>query len=108
MLEAIQHAEEIVSAQPFNEYQANRTAKRAVERLMQIITEASIHLTDEDKMLCEYTEWPAMRSLGNRIRHAYFSLDDQQVWLIVKDDLPILKNAIERTIREHFPNESSA
>ena len=103
MLHAIQHAEEIAGAQTFEQYQADRTTKRAIERLVQIITEASIHLTDEDKSLCQYTQWQAMRGLGNRIRHAYFSLNDRQIWLIVKDDLPPLKTAVEQTLREHFP-----
>jgi uncharacterized protein with HEPN domain len=106
ILEAIQHAEEIVAAQTFEAYQTDRTAKRAVERLLQIITEASIYLTDEDKQLCDYGEWRDMRNLGNRIRHAYFSLDDCQVWLIVNDDLPRLKSAVEKTLRTHFPSGS--
>ena len=102
MLQAIQHAEEIAGTQTFEEYLANRTTKRAIERLVQIITEASIQLTDEDRSLCKYTQWQAMRGLGNRIRHTYFSLDDRQIWLIVKDDLPSLKAAVEQTLREHF------
>ena len=103
ILDAIQHAEEIVAGKSFNEYQQDRTLKRAVERLLMIVTEAAIKLSDDDKKLCAYTEWRSMRDLGNRIRHAYFALDDQQIWLTVQDDFPPLKTAVENTLREHFP-----
>jgi uncharacterized protein with HEPN domain len=108
ILEAIKHAEEITGAQNFEEYQANRTNKRAVERLLMIITEASILLSEGDKQLCDYTDWRDMRNLGNRIRHAYFSLDDHQIWLIIKDDLPSLKKAVEKTLRDHFAGSSAS
>ena len=107
ILQAVQHAQEIVADKTLADYRKHRTERRAVERLLQIITEASILLTDEDRALCGYADWREMRSLGNRLRHGYFTLDDEQIWLIVQDDLPILKAAIQRTLREHFPELSS-
>jgi uncharacterized protein with HEPN domain len=104
ILDAIQHTEEIVTGKTFDEYQRDRTLKRAVERLLMIVTEAAIKLTDEDKKLCTYNEWRGMRDLGNRIRHAYFALDDYQIWLTVQDDFPPLKKAVEDALREHFPD----
>jgi uncharacterized protein with HEPN domain len=103
ILNAIQHTEDLVSGKSFEQYQQDRTIKRAVERLLMIVTEASILLTEEDKKLCGYTEWRSMRNLGNRLRHAYFALDDLQIWLTLQDDFPPLKAAVEQTLREHFP-----
>ena len=104
ILDAVNHTEEIIAEKTFDEYQQDRTAKRAVERLLMIVTEAAIKLSDDDRKLCAYTEWRSMRDLGNRIRHAYFSLDDQQIWLTVQDDFPLLKKAVEDTLRKHFPD----
>jgi uncharacterized protein with HEPN domain len=108
MLMAIEHAEDLSADRSFEQYESDRTAKRAMERLLQIITEASIHITDEEKALCDYAHWRDMRNLGNRLRHAYFSVDDKQIWLIVKDDLPLLKAAVEQTMRDHYPEFSGS
>ncbi len=39
-----------------------------------------------------------MRGLRNRIVHAYFGVDLQLVWEVVVDDLPPLKEPIEKLI----------
>jgi uncharacterized protein with HEPN domain len=103
ILEAIEHTEEIVAGKTFDQYQRDRTMKRAVERLL-MITEAAIKLSDDDKKICDFADWQSMRGLGNRIRHAYFALDDEQIWLTVQDDLPKLKTAVEHTLRTNFPD----
>ena len=44
--------------------------------------------------------WQEIRSLGNVIRHEYDVLDVEVIWNIVKDDLPSLKDVVERIIQK--------
>jgi uncharacterized protein with HEPN domain len=103
-LTSIQRVHEFVGVMTFEEYTEDEKTASAVERQLQIITEASIRLTDEDRALCPGIPWQALRGLGNRLRHAYHTIDNEQIWNIVCKDLPPLKEAIERTMREHFPD----
>ena len=102
MLSAIARAEDVISSMTFSQYEQHKLAPLAIERLLQIITEASIHLTEKDRALCPGVEWRDMRNLGNRLRHAYHAIDTEQLWNIVRQDLPALKAAVERALREHF------
>ncbi len=43
--------------------------------------------------LCPDIAWRDIRSLGNRLRHAYTAVDVSRIWLIVDKDLTTLKEA---------------
>jgi uncharacterized protein with HEPN domain len=45
--------------------------------------------------------------MGNILRHSYDRLDDEAVWLTVKDDLPSLKQAVSAALATHFPTPGS-
>jgi uncharacterized protein with HEPN domain len=64
-------------------------------------------LKPEDERLCPAPDWRKIRGMGNILRHAYDRLDDEAVWITVKDDLPALKNDIRQAIATHFPQSQS-
>lgn len=79
---------------PFEDYLLSGEKRRAVERSLEIISEASrgIPQTDQDR----YPEipWRRIQDLGNVIRHGYFGIMHERLWSIVQDDLPTLEAAI--------------
>ncbi len=68
--------------------------KSAVERKIQILTEAVIRLERAGPERFPEIDWKAYRGLGNFLRHSYHRVDDEIVWNTVKDDLPGLKNIV--------------
>jgi uncharacterized protein with HEPN domain len=50
----------------------------------------------------KYPEVPfhAIVSMRNRLIHGYFDVDNYRVWLVVQDDLPVLKQQIKKIINE--------
>ena len=41
-----------------------------------------------------------IRALGNRLRHEYDRNDGYRIWLIVEQELPLLKIAVLRSLAE--------
>ena len=103
MLDAIALTEEFIGTMNFEAFKADPKTKAAVERELQIITEAAYRLTPEDEALCPAPDWVAYKGMGNILRHGYHKVDDEIVWNTVKDDLPTLKEAILKALATHFP-----
>ena len=78
---------------------ANRTRADAVERCLQRITEAVIHLGDEQANKAGLdVQWGELRSLGNRLRHEYRRIDRRVIYAIAIDDVPPLRAAAARAL----------
>jgi uncharacterized protein with HEPN domain len=84
----------------FDTFGADRKTVAAVERMLQIISEAAIRLGDEAERLCPGQPWRNIRGLGNWIRHQYDDLDREIIWNTIKEDLPRLKGAVSRAISD--------
>ncbi len=60
----------------------------AVERCLMRLSEAAIRLGAEAERLCPEQPWRDIRGLGNHLRHAYDRIDADELWNIVRRDLP--------------------
>ena len=94
ILESINNIELFVGNMEFDAYRDDRKTKSAVERELQIITEAAVRLGDEAETLCPGQDWKGFRGMGNVLRHEYHRVDDGIVWNTVKIELPPLKEAV--------------
>jgi uncharacterized protein with HEPN domain len=74
--------------------------QRAVERGLEIISEASRHVPDDLKALAPNTPWRQIAAIGNLLRHEYQRADTMATWNIVEQHLPSLATAIDRLIIE--------
>ena len=107
MLKAIGLIEQFIGAMDFPAYEADAKTRAAVERELQIVTEAAYRLKQEDEHLCPGPDWRKIRNMGNVLRHTYDRLNDEVVWITVKDDLPALKQAVTEALATHFPSSNS-
>ena len=75
--------------------------RRAAAYAIQTISEAVRRIPDD--WLAEFpTEpWAQIRSIGNRIRHEYFRIDDAILWEIVTTDTHGLKTVMEEMLKRH-------
>jgi uncharacterized protein with HEPN domain len=94
MLEAIQGIERAVKGKSHREYQRSWLLRSAVERGIEVISEASRHLVGELKSQHKDVRWQDIAGIGNILRHEYQRVDTQIIWKAVKDDLPPLKEAL--------------
>jgi uncharacterized protein with HEPN domain len=99
ILQSIDHIHEFLGGLDFEGYKEDRKTRSAVERELQIITEAAVRLGDEAEALCPGPDWAAFRGMGNVLRHAYHRVDDEIVWNTVKDELPSMRAAVVKALR---------
>ena len=77
----------------FSLYRKNRTAKRAIERNLEIIGEAMNRILKEDETLAVDSSRKIV-NLRNQIIHGYDSISDEIIYTIATRDVPKLKEDI--------------
>ena len=99
ILDAIASIDDFTSGMDFEAFHSDSMAVAAVERELQIISEAAIRLAEDAERLCPGLPWHDIRGIGNQLRHAYERIDLSTIWNTAKDDLPSLKAAIEGALQ---------
>ena len=92
--QAIQDIESFVgTTKDFNQYKADRKTKFAVERALEIIGEATNRILKENENI-GISHAKRIVSLRNRVIHAYDSIEDHNIWAIVINQIPLLKQEV--------------
>lgn len=99
IVDAIAMIEQFTSGMDFEAFRESPMAIAAVERKLQIISEAAIRLGDEAERRCPDLPWRDIRGIGNQLRHAYERIDLNTIWKAVTDDVPPLKAAVQRALK---------
>ncbi|MDE5446692.1 DUF86 domain-containing protein [Bradyrhizobium sp. CSA207] len=94
MLEAIRGIERAIKGKTFRDYQRSWLLRSAVERGIEVISEASRHLTEDLKAPHRDVRWKEIAGIGNFLRHEYQNVDRRIIWRAVKNGLPALKVAL--------------
>ena len=100
ILESINSIETFLGDMDFDVYRGDLKTKSAVERQLQIITEAAVRLGEDGDRLCPGVDWKGFRGMGNILRHGYHRIDDEVVWNTVKEELPPVKAAVLRALNK--------
>jgi uncharacterized protein with HEPN domain len=72
----------------------------AVFHALLIISEAARRLQSDAEQLMPDQPWPAIRAIGNVLRHQYDDVDALRIWQLVHADLPSLRLSVERALIE--------
>lgn len=106
ILEAIDHIDEFLEGLDFEGYQEDLKTKSAVERQIQIITEAAYRLDNDGEKMAPGVDWEGFRGMGNLLRHAYHRIDDQIIWDTIKDELPVMREVVMKALKPDFPEST--
>ena len=98
--EAVADIESGTTGMSYDRFVAERMLRLAVERCLEIISEASRHIPAALKASHPGIYWRGVADFGNVLRHGYDQVVVRRVWEIVRDDLPPLKAAVEAMLRE--------
>lgn len=80
-------------------YQEDIVTRFFVERNLEIIGEAMNRILRKDPDIA-ITHARNIVNLRNLIIHAYDGVDDAEIWRIVCNDLPLLKEEVQRLLEE--------
>ncbi len=84
-----------VSEQGFIE---NEMMQDAVIRKLEIIGEAVKKISNKLKKENQVIPWRDIAGMRDKLIHDYFGVDIEKVWLTIVDDLPKLKESINKII----------
>lgn len=85
---------ETVAGIDFDTYRGSWQRTRAVERGVEIISEAVRSLPEELTGRFPDIPWRAIRGIGNELRHAYHHVDDAILWDVATRAITSLEAAI--------------
>jgi uncharacterized protein with HEPN domain len=96
--ESIEEIEEFTAGLDLDEFRGDAKSIAAVERKIQVISEAAMRLGDQANELCPGIPWHEIRGIGNWLRHQYDRVDVFTVWNTIQTDLPPLKAAVREAL----------
>ena len=98
ILESITKIETFIGGLAFDEFANNRMAGGAVVRELSVIGEAAKQLSEEFKEKHGSIPWKQIVGMRDKLIHDYFEVDITAVWQAVQEDLPPLKQEIEKEV----------
>jgi uncharacterized protein with HEPN domain len=94
ILDAIDEVKDYINSSTFDEYERDPKTRRAVERCIEIISEAVRYLPPELTGAHPDVPWNEIRAIGNILRHNYQRVSDLVIWRTATIHLPRLHTVI--------------
>ncbi len=94
IVDAIVEIESYLDGVEIHTFLENSMMRFACIKQMEIVGEASNHLSDETRAKLSSIEWGQIVGMRNIFVHEYFGVDSFIVWEIARTDLPDLKQKI--------------
>jgi uncharacterized protein with HEPN domain len=98
IIEAIERIRLVLDDVTLEAFEQSWEKRWLVERGIEVISEASRHLTDDIKERRSEIPWSKVAGIGNVLRHAYDHVAPDVLWKLAQDDLV----AIEKVCREEL------
>lgn len=98
--ESISSIQTYVDGMPFETFVADDKTRAAVERKLQIISEAAIRLKDHAAEACPEIDWADVRGMGNWLRHQYEHVNVETLWKTIHENLPAMAVAVNSAIKQ--------
>jgi len=108
ILDAIIAIEQFTKDMDLDSFRQDPKTIAAVERKLQVISEAAVRLGEQAEALCPGLPWRDIRGIGNWLRHQYDHVDIETIWNTVTRDLPPLKAAVHRALNSPNPTSSES
>ena len=103
MVDAAKEAISFVKNETRDSIETNRVIVLSLLRLIEIIGEAASQVTKEFQSNHSEIPWREIIAMRNRLIHAYFDVDLDQVWDTVQNDLPALTKSLEKIVPKDPP-----
>lgn len=106
IIEAIDRLHDVVDGMSLEDFEGDWQKQWLVERGLEIISEASRHLTDELKARQPEIPWRKVAGIGNVLRHNYENIAAPVMWTLVRDNLPSLYEACREELAAEQAHEA--
>ncbi len=95
IIDAIDQIHALLKNKTYPDLTADKVAKAAFERFLEILSEASRHVPENLKVTRPDIPWRRVSDIGNHLRHAYDRVDGEILWEVYSNgDLVVLREAV--------------
>ena len=98
ILEYMERSEEHLKELSFEEFLHDNKTCDAVIRCIEVIGEAAKNVPASIRDKYPSIPWRNMAGMRDKIIHGYFVVDFEEVWLVVKEEVPELKPMIQEVL----------
>ena len=78
----------------FDELHSNELEFYGIVKSIEIVGEAAYRLSRAFKECHPETPWDGIIKMRHILVHDYYQVDDKELWIVINDDLPILRKQI--------------
>jgi uncharacterized protein with HEPN domain len=100
ILQNMRDAEQFIQGMTYEQFVADKKTMNAVLRSIEVIGEAAKRVPDDVRAQYPQIPWKEMAGMRDKVIHLYFSVDNETVWLVVKERIPSLQPLIEQIVRD--------
>ncbi len=104
ILEVIDGIEIHTAGKSQKDFEQDWLLRLAIQRALEIVSEASRHIPDELLPLAPDVPWKQIRGIGNILRHEYHKIAHEVIWVVVTENIVPLRTAIH-SIQRSVGNE---
>ena len=98
--DAIDRITRYVAGKPTDALETDELLEAAIERCIEIISEASPRVPSELKDRHRHIPWQRIAGIGNVLRHDDDEVDPAQIWPIINEHLPALRLPVVELLRD--------
>ena len=80
-------------------FEADEKTYDATLRKLELIGEAATHIPEAVRETLSAIPWRQVVATRNRLIHGYLGIDNDILWSIIRDDIPVLLNELRRVNR---------
>ncbi len=103
--DSIRDIRDLLDGSSLDAISADRVKRAALERFLEIISEASRHLPKAWKDDHAQIPWRRIADIGNVLRHAYTAVDLSILWGIYERDLSALETSVDAMLAKHATDQ---
>lgn len=100
ILQNMRDAEEFIQGLSYSQFVADKRTFNAVVRSLEVIGEAAKNVPDEIRVKHPLVPWKEMAGMRDKVIHFYFGVDQEAVWIAVKDRVPVVRPLIEQVQKD--------
>ncbi|MEW5759770.1 MAG: DUF86 domain-containing protein [Candidatus Thermoplasmatota archaeon] len=100
MLDCIEKIEQFVDGMSFEDFVQDDKTSSAVIRKLEIIGEATKNISKDIRQKYKQIPWSDMARIRDKTIHAYFGINYQIIWKVIKERLPEIKMVISKILKE--------
>ena len=99
ILDQIDGMAEAVEGRTYDEIAGSFLFLRAIERAVQIVSEAAKELPEDLRAAYPEAGWKPIIRIGNLLRHEYYRIDPRDMWEIATVHFPRLRPIVEAMLQ---------